>query len=57
MASRYIRRAFKHRSQKVGMIQNAYRARDERRKAKAYFVLRRLLFTHIHVRGFQEVRI
>ena len=48
-----MRKAFRTKEAKAGMLQKAYRGRAERRRAKAYFVLRRLVFTHVHVKALQ----
>jgi hypothetical protein len=49
-----MRGAFRAREVGAGKLQRAYRARDERRRASAYFVLRRLLYAHVYRSAYQQ---
>ena len=38
------------------VLQKAYRRRMDNKRRHAYFVLRRLIWTNLHVRGLEEVK-
>ena len=53
---RGMKRYYDAKMAKSSVLQKAYRRRLEAKKRHAYFILRRLIWTNLHVRGLEEVK-
>ena len=53
---RGMKRYYEEKMQGSTVLQRAYRKRQEAKKRHAYFILRRLIWTNLHVRGLAEVK-
>lgn len=53
---RGMKRYYDAKMEKSSVLQKAYRRRMENKRRHAYFILRRLIWTNLHVRGLEEVK-